>query len=259
MFYKALDFGRDRLPAFVENLELGQKLVLGIIGVVYLLVLAPTIATIPAAENANFSALTNEAFVTSWLNSFKLAIPVAFLATVLSTIAARFYREVKYKNLYIIFMSLPIFIPGNLHAMGSAIFGKEVGLALGYGHLLMAHTFYTFPFAFFIILSVMAGVPSEINDAAKDLGATGFRAFFDIEAPLIWDGLVSAFLLSLLLSVNEAARAGLLGGSYQTISSLISSQYEAVGLTSEIYALNISIVGIAIVFMIIIISLLAFD
>lgn len=259
MFQKAMKFGRDQMPAFMLNLNPGRALVMGIIVLVYLFVLAPTVATIPFAANADFGALTNEEFVTSWLNSFKLAIPVAIASTALSIIAARFYRDVKYKNAYIIFMSLPIFIPGNLHAMGSAIFGKQIGLSLGYWHLLMAHTFYTFPFGFFIILSVMAGVPSEINDAAKDLGATGLRAFLDIEAPLILDGIVAAFLLSLLLSVNESARAGLVGGSYQVISSLIASKYEAVGLTGEIYALNISVVGLAIVLMIIIISLLIFE
>jgi len=259
MLQQAVQFGRDLLPAAVLDRRPGRKLVVGIIIVVYLFALAPTVATIPFAANADFGALTNQEFVSAWVNSFKLAIPAAVAATVLSTAAARFYRDVKYKNAYILFMSLPIFIPGNLHAMGSVIFGKQVGLSLGYWHLLMAHTFYTFPFGFFIVLSVMAGVPKEVNDAAKDLGATGFRAFVDIEAPLIVDGLVSAFLLSLLLSVNESARAGLVGGSYQTISSLISSKYEAVGLTGEIYALNISVVGLAIVLMVVIISLLIFD
>jgi spermidine/putrescine transport system permease protein len=259
MFHKIVNFGRDLTPNYIMEIQPGRRLVIGLVALVYLIVLAPTIVTIPFVTNADFSALTNEQFVTAWLNSFKVAIPVAIASTVLCTIAARCYREVKYKNAYLVFMSLPILIPGNLHAMGSAIFGEQIGLSLGYGHIVMAHTFYTFPFGFFMVLAVMSGVPNGINDAALDLGATPVRAFFNIEVPLITDGIVSAFLISLLLSINESARSTLLGGRYQVISSLISSQYEAVGLTSEIYALNISIVGLAIILISIIVSLLILD
>jgi len=77
-----------------------------------------------------------------------------------------------------------------------------------------------------------------VSDAAVDLGASKVRAFFDIELPLIQDGVISAFLLSILLSINEAARANVLGGSYETISGVIYGYYSSTGLTAEIYTLS---------------------
>lgn len=231
-----------------------RRILLAYLALVFLFVLAPVIATIPAASTANFSALGEQIYVNGILNSFKLAAIVAILATALSTIAARFYRYVAYKNTYILFMTLPLFVPGDTHAVAVAVFAKQVGVSLSFWTLVIGHVFYVFPYGFLMVLATMAGLPQNIVAAAEDLGATQFRAFFDIEFPLVLEGVISAFLVSFLLSVNEAPRASVLGGQFETISGIILSYYGAVGVTPTLFALNIFMVVFAIVVIILILA-----
>lgn len=233
-----------------------RRLLLGYLGVVFLFVLAPVIATIPAAMTANFSALGEAIYVSGILNSFELGATVAVFATILATIAARFYRYVRYKNSYILFMTLPLFVPGDTHAVAVAVFAKQVGISLSFWTLVVGHVFYVFPYGFLMVLATMAGLPQNIVDAAEDLGATQLRAFFDIELPLVLEGVISAFLVSFLLSINEAPRASILGGKFDTISGIILSYYGAVGITPTLFALNIFLVVFAVVVILLILAII---
>lgn len=231
------------------------RLLYGYLAVVFAAVLAPVVYTIPAAIGANLSALTQDLYVHAILNSFKLGLTVAAIATVLTTIAARFYRHVRFKNTYILFLTLPLFVPGDTHAISVAVFAREVGISLSFWTLVAAHVFYVFPFAFLMVLATMAGLPRNIVSAAEDLGANEFRAFWDVELPMVMDGVISGFLVSFLLSLNEAPRASVLGGQFETISGVILSIYGAVGLDPTLYALNVFMVVFALVIISIILML----
>lgn len=232
-----------------------SALLYGYLAVVFAAVLAPVIYTLPAAFGANLGALTQELYVNSIINSFALGLTVAVVATLLTTIAARFYRYVRYKNLYILFMTLPLFVPGDTHAVAILAFAKQVGITPSFWTLVIAHVFYVFPFAFLMVLATMAGLPQNIVAAAEDLGANEFRAFFDVELPMVVDGVISGFLVSFLLSLNEAPRASVVGGRYETISGVILSIYGAVGLDPTLYALNVFMVVLALVIIAVILSL----
>jgi spermidine/putrescine transport system permease protein len=130
-----------------------------------------------------------------------------------------------------------------------------VGITPSFWTLVIAHVFYVFPFAFLMVLATMAGLPQNVVAAAEDLGANEFRAFFDVELPMVVDGVISGFLVSFLLSLNEAPRASVVGGRYETISGVILSIYGAVGLDPTLYALNVFMVVLALVIIAIILSL----
>lgn len=223
-----------------------SRFLYGYLALVFLAVLAPVLYTVPAASNANLGALTQDLYVEAIINSFELGLVVAAIATVLSTVAARFYRYVQHKNLYILFMTLPLFVPGDTHATALAVFAKMIDVRLSFWTLAAGHVFYVFPFAFLMVLATMAGLPQNLVAAAKDLGASEFRAFVDVELPLVFEGVVSGFLVSFLLSINEAPRASVLGGRFETISAVIVSIYGSVGLNSNVYALNVFMVLLAI-------------
>lgn len=217
------------------------------LGIVFLVVLSPVLYTIPAAEGANLGVLTQELYVGAVVSSFQLAIVVAIITTALTTVAARFYRHVERKNTYLLFMTLPLFVPGDTHATSVAVFSSTLDISLSFWTLVVAHVFYTFPFAFLMVLATMAGLPQNLVSAAEDLGANGFRAFVDVELPLILDGVISGFLVSLLLSINEAPRAAVLGGQFEPISAVILSIYGSVGLDPTLFALNVFMVVFALI------------
>lgn len=232
------------------------RLLYGFLGLVFIAVLAPVAYVIPAAANANLGALTQDLYMHAIINSFKLGFVVAIVATAIATVAARFYRTVNHKNAYILFLTLPLFVPADTHAIAMAVFSKVVSIPLSFELLATAHVFYVFPYAFLMVLATMAGLPQNLISAAEDLGATGPRAFVDVELPLVLDGVISGFLVSFLLSINESARASVLGGQYETISGVILSAYGAVGLDPTLYALNVLMVAFAIIVILIIFAIL---
>lgn len=240
------------LARLVPNVELNQqfrhRLLYLYLGVIFLLVLLPVAMILPIALFADFQILFREQYINGIKNSFILGFTVATLSTLLSTVAARFYRHVKYKNAYILFMSLPLFIPADTHAVAVASTARELGISFGFWTLVAAHLTYVFPYAFLMVLATMAGLPKSLLAAAQDLGANGFTAFKDVEVPLILDGIISAFLVSFLLSFNEAPRALILGGAgFETLSSLILAYYDSIGVTVALYGISVVMTGFAIV------------
>jgi len=73
--------------------------------------------------------------------------------------------------------------------------------------------------------------------AADDLGAGRFRQFWDITLPLIRPGLVSAFIFSFLLSLNEFTRAFYLAGRQNTLPVVLFGKMNS-GASSTIYAMS---------------------
>jgi ABC-type spermidine/putrescine transport system permease subunit II len=225
----------------------------------YTAILAPVLYSILIAmgNQFNLDTLARDQFRNSLINSVKLALVVSVISVTLAMTAARHYRNVRWKKFYTFFMILPIFIPAGTHTLAIASVTNELGITLNFWTLTAAHIFWTFPFAFLIILSTMAGLPENITRAAMDLGANEWRSFYDIEFPLILDGIISAFLLSVLLSINESTRANTLGGSYEVISGVIYGYYTSTGLTDIIYTLSWFMVTIATVITVVIIVLIA--
>jgi len=73
--------------------------------------------------------------------------------------------------------------------------------------------------------------------AAMDLGANEWRAFRDIEYPIIKPGITSAAIFSFVLSFNEFSRTYYLQGIGQTIPTYVWNKI-TVAITPEIFALS---------------------
>ena len=84
-------------------------------------------------------------------------------------------------------------------------------------------------------------------------GAGRWRAFRDIELPLIWPGISGAATFSLILSFNETIRTALVQGPLNTVQTYIWSTYKQIGLSPTLYALmsllillTVALTGIAV-------------
>lgn len=73
--------------------------------------------------------------------------------------------------------------------------------------------------------------------AASDFGAGRWRQFRDIVLPLIRTGLISAFVFSFLLSLNEFTRAFYLAGRQNTLPVVLFGRMNAVA-SPTIYAMS---------------------
>ncbi len=82
------------------------------------------------------------------------------------------------------------------------------------------------PFATLPIYSALLNVERDVIDAASDLGANPFRAFYKVTLPLSMSGVVVAFLFIFLLSAGDFVTPELVGGkSGMMIGNAVATQF----------------------------------
>jgi putative spermidine/putrescine transport system permease protein len=109
-----------------------------------------------------------------------------------------------------------------------------------------AHLTWTLPFGLLIMFAVFNRFPGELEEAARDLGATPWQVFRHVVLPLVAPSLVGVGLFGFTLSWDEIAR------SSQAIGDVNTLPLELQGLTTtvttpEIYALGTLTTGVSIV------------
>lgn len=178
------------------------------------------------------------ALLTALWQSVVIATGTALAATALSLLAALAYSELHTRRAtWFLVVILPMFVPGVIQGLAlSAIMTragvKASGLTVMAGHLLWA-----MPFAFIVILTSFVAVRGSFLMAAADLGASRWRRFRDIILPLIRPGLISAFVFSFLLSLNEFTRAFYLAGRQNTLPVVLFGKMNS-GASPTIYAMS---------------------
>ncbi|TIX87767.1 ABC transporter permease [Rhizobium sp. P44RR-XXIV] len=170
--------------------------------------------------------------------SLIIALATAVIATVLSLGAALAYRELhRGRGIWFLTVLLPMFVPGVIQGLALSTVISRVGLKASALTVIAGHLLWAMPFAFIVILTSFAAVKRTYLMAADDLGASRFRQFRDITLPLIRPGLVSAFIFSFLLSLNEFTRAFYLAGRQNTLPVVLFGKMNA-GASPTIYAMS---------------------
>jgi len=69
--------------------------------------------------------------------------------------------------------------------------------------VIIAHTTFCFPFVLVAVQARLAGVDPCLEEAAMDLGATPFRAFWHVMVPYMLPAIISGALMAFTLSMDE--------------------------------------------------------
>lgn len=133
---------------------------------------------------------------------------------------------------------LPIIVPLIVTAIGFVIFFSLFGIQMGMKTTILAHIVYTFPFGVIIITSSIAGVDPHLEEAARDLGSSEFRVFRKIMLPLIYPGILSAWILAFTLSLNEFVITYFVSGSFLTTLPLWVWDQLRFGITPLTYVVS---------------------
>ncbi|MBY0558407.1 ABC transporter permease [Hyphomicrobium sp.] len=100
-------------------------------------------------------------------------------------------------------------LPGTLRTL----FGVEMGDFLFTPAAVLFGMVYVYlPFMLFPMTLGIAMVPNQMREAARDLGATRWQVFREVELPLSTPGLMIGSLLTFVLAVGAIAEAKVLGG-----------------------------------------------
>jgi len=149
--------------------------------------------------------LNNSELLESFQVSFTIALFSAFISTIIGTLAAygfykkSFFGTSKIKTL----VNLPIITPDIILGLGLLIFFVSINFTLGYYSILLAHITFNISYTTLIVLTRFSNFNSNIENAAKDLGASNFKSFVFIILPNIFPGILVSFLIAFTLSWDD--------------------------------------------------------
>ncbi len=181
----------------------------------------------------------NEAMLEALLNSLLLGVLSCFCAAVIGTLGAAGLHAVRWKSRGVMeYISiLPLMIPEIILGVVLMAFFNRMGLPFGMLTLLIGHTVFCVPYILMEVKARMAGMDPAINEAARDLGAGSFRAFFDITLPMCMPAVLSGSLLAFAMSLDDVVISIFINGPRTfTLPIKVYTQMKT-GVTPEINAL----------------------
>lgn len=172
-------------------------------------------------------------------NSLILALLSCLGAGVIGTLGAYGMHKVKWKanNVVEYISMIPIMIPEIILGMVFLAVFSFMGLPFGMTTLVIAHTSFCIPYIFMQVKASLSGMDASLEEAARDLGATPFRAFIDIILPLVMPAVMSGMLLAFAMSFDDVVISVFVTGpKVNTLPLKIYTKMKT-GITPEINAL----------------------
>lgn len=164
---------------------------------------------------------------------------IAVIIATLGSIGLKWY-SFKFKNFVKLMTYIPLILPDLIIGVSLLIFfniSKNL-FPLGMLTVFIAHTTFNIPFSIFVIMSRLDEFDFSIVEAARDLGATEFQTLTKVIIPTMMPGIISAFLMSLTLSLDDYVITSFVTGvSSDTLPIQIYSMLKF-GITPAINALS---------------------
>ena len=173
-------------------------------------------------------------------NTLTIAFWAATIATVIGVAACvglNSMRE-KSRSLLMGLNNIPLLNADIVTGISLMLSFLLFGISLNYGTVLFAHITFCIPYVILSVMPKFRQLQNHTYEAALDLGASPVYAFFKIVLPDIMPGVISGFLLSFTMSVDDFVITHFTRGvGINTLSTLIYSQVK-VGIRPTLYALS---------------------
>ena len=181
--------------------------------------------------------------------SLILGVLSCFCAGVIGTIGAVGMARMNYKTKGIMeYVSmLPIMIPEIILGMVFLAFFSAISLPFGMTTLVIAHTTFCIPYIYMMVKARLVGMDPTLLEAARDLGASEIRAFWDITLPLIMPAVASGSLLAFAMSFDDVVISVLVTNSrINTLPIKVFSRIKF-GVSPEINALSTIMLSVTLI------------
>ena len=182
-------------------------------------------------------------------NSLILGVLSCFSAGIIGTIGAVGMARVNYKikGAMEYLSMLPIMIPEIILGMVFLAFFSIIGLPFGMTTLVIAHTTFCIPYIYMMVKARLVGMDPSLLEAARDLGASEIRAFWDITLPLIMPAVASGALLAFAMSFDDVVISVLVTNSrINTLPIKVFSRIKF-GVSPEINALSTIMLSVTLI------------
>jgi len=157
-------------------------------------------------------ALNNASLIEAFVNSLTIAAVSTVLSLVLGAMAALALWRFRFpgKTGFDGALALPIVAPEICLGVAMLVFfakvlpwPQDLPWPLNLGAIIIAHVSFSFPFVAVVVRGRMASFNRELEEAARDLGASEWRTLKDVILPHMAPSLVAGAFLAFTLSLDD--------------------------------------------------------
>ncbi len=138
-------------------------------------------------------------------NSLIIATATTVLSVALGTAGAWLLHRHRYRMARAIqtLVAIPMVMPEILMGISLLILFATAGMELGFTTVIIGHVTFSFPFVLVAVQARLQGLDPALEEAALDLGATPWRAFWSVIVPSLRPAIVAGGLMAFTLSMDE--------------------------------------------------------
>jgi len=212
----ALSLARSRR---ISGLRLQDWLLGGWTGLVFLFLYAPVAVLVVYSFNASRLSVVWTGFTVEWYgrlggytpllraagNSLIIAAVATVLSVILGTAGAWLLHRYAFRAARSLqtLIAIPMVMPEILMGISLLIFFTAVHLSLGFSTVIIGHVTFCFPFVLVAVQARLRGLDPALEEAALDLGATPWRAFWLVIVPCLRPAILAGALMAFTLSFDE--------------------------------------------------------
>ncbi len=257
-----LTYQQENKPSFLSRLW--QWLSTAYAGMFFFFLYAPIIVLIVFSFNAsrfptNWTGFTFDWYVQLFSNrliglALKNTLIVAITSTIISTIIGtmiavaveryRFRRKMAVNALLL----MPIIIPDIAMAIMLLAFFVLIKIPLGLPSIIIAHVAFTISFVAIIVRARMASIGFTLEEAAGDLYANEWQAFWQVTFPLLLPGIIGGALFAFTLSLDDYVITNFVSGPSSTTLPIRIAGMIRRNITPEINAVSTLMLLVSMIF-----------
>ena len=236
---------------------------------VFLFLYLPIASVVVYSFNASHLANEWTHFSTQWygkllqddelLDACRTSLQLAFVTACCAVVVGAWvgfvlahYRRFAGSTLFSAMVNAPLVLPEVISGISLLLLFVAMEQMFGWPQgrglvtMLIGHTMLCVSYVALTVSARLSSMDASLTEAARDLGATPLRVFFDITLPLILPSLLAGWMLSL----DDVIMSAFLSGPETSTLPLVLLSRMRLGMNPEINAMGtliIGLVGVAVV------------
>lgn len=160
-------------------------------------------------------AASNERIISDFRLSIIIAVVATLIALVIAVATGLATRHMTARGKAWVELStlIRIILPEVVIAVGLFLLMRQLNIPLGFTAIVIGHVVFLSAYATIIVQSRFAALTNVLEEAAADLGASPWRAFWRVTLPGLAPALVVAALLCFTFSFDDVVTSMFLGGA----------------------------------------------
>lgn len=224
------------------------------IALIFIFMYAPIATLIVLSFNASRSRAKWGGFTTKWYaelfsnqeimqalsNTLLIALLSAVIATLIGTVAALSIQGMKKKSRAVLMgiTNIPMLNAEIVTGISLMLLFLTFRAKFGFTTILLSHITFNIPYVILSVMPRLKQLNPSVYEAALDLGASPWQAFFKVVFPDILPGVSSGFLMAFTMSLDDFIITHFTKGpGVDTLSTKIYTEVKK-GIKPEMYALS---------------------